>query len=348
MKRSLFVLGCSALLCAGIAGAPDAPPSAGYAVVNKIPLAGDGGWDYCTVDAAAGRLFVSHESQVQVVDAATLQQAGAVPGTGGVHGIALVHEANKAYISCGDDTAVAVVDLPTLTSVGKIHVTGLDPDAVIYDPFSRCVMTCNGKSDNATLIDTRNDSVVATIPLGGKPEYAASNGSGFVYVNLEDKNAVAEINMKTMKVEHRWNVAPGKTPSTMAIDRESHRLFVGCRSKLAVVMDAANGKVIASLPIGDHVDAAVYDSALQRAFFSNGDGTITVIGRSGNDGYAVVGTIATQRGAKTMALNPETHHLYLPTAEYGKAPAPTPDHPRPKAAVVSGSFMVLEVAPVAK
>jgi DNA-binding beta-propeller fold protein YncE len=345
--RSFSVFCCSTILflCAVSQGEPSAPE---YAVVNKIALAGEGGWDYCTVDDSTGRLFVSHNMQVQVVDIASQQQIGVISDTRGVHGIALVREQGKVYMSNGDDTSVTVADLGTLAFIGKIHVTGLDPDAIIYDPFSGCIVTCNGKSGTATLIDTKNDAVLATIVLGGKPEYAASGNNGKIYVNLEDKDAVAVINMKTRKVEKKWSVAPGSSPSAMAIDTADHRLFIGCRSKVLIVMDAVNGKVIATLPIGEHVDAAAFDPATQRVFCSNGVGTVTVVQKTGKNGFKVVENIATQKGAKTMALDRSTHRLYLPTAEYDKAPEPTTENPKPKAKVRSGSFMILEVAPIEK
>ena len=348
MKNSLIMLGYSGLLAFGVA-AGEMPPASGYSIINRIPLTGNGGWDYCTVDDSTGRLFVSHNMQVQVVDVATHTQIGVIPDTRGVHGIALVRERNKAYISDGKDTAVTVADLTTLAVLKKIHVSGLNPDAIIYDSFSRCIFTCNGKTGNATVIDTRNDSVVATIPLGGKPEFPASNGEGKLFVNLEDKDQVAVINTASMQVEKRWPVAPGAEPSAMAIDNQDHRLFIGCHNKMMVVMDASSGKVIATPPIGDRVDAAVFDPGTRRAFSSNGDGTITVIQQKPeSNAYEVLENIVTQKGARTMALNPKTHYLYLPAAEYGAAPAPTAEHPEPRAPIKPGSFVVLEVAPVGR
>ncbi len=347
MEKSIIMLGCFALLAFGPA-AGETPQATEYSIINRIPLTGDGGWDYCTVDDSNGRLFVSHGTEVQVVDLATRMQIGAIPDTRGVHGIALVRERNKAYVSDGKDTAVTVADLTTLAVLKKIHVSGLNPDAIIYDPFSHCIFTCNGKTGNATVIDTKSDSIVATIPLGGKPEFPASNGEGKLFVNLEDSDQVAVINTRSMRLETRWPVAPGKEPSAMAIDNQAHRLFIGCHNKVMVVMNARNGKVIAAPPIGDRVDAAVFDPGTRRAFSSNGDGTITVIGTSANNACEVLETIVTQKGARTMALNPETHRLYLPTAEFDAAPTPTAENPKPRPPVKPGSFVVLEVAPVGK
>jgi hypothetical protein len=348
MKKLLLLSACSALFVF-TAAAEQTTPASDYAIVNKISLSGDGGWDYCTVDDSTGRLFVSHGTEVQVVDLATKQQVGVIPDTKGVHGIALVREMNKAYVSDGRDTAVTVADLTTLAVLRKIHVSGINPDAIIYDPFSHCVFTFNGKSGNSTVIEVKTDSIIATIPLGGKPEYPASNGTGKIFVNLEDKDQVAVINTRSMRVEKICPIAPGAGPSAMAIDTGAHRLFIGCHNKMMVVMDAITGKVIATPPIGEDVDAAVFDPVTQRAFSSNGDGTITVIQQNekGN-AYTVLENIVTQRGARTMALNPKTHNLYLPDAEFDTAPAPTADKPHPRAPVKPGSFMVLEVAPATR
>jgi DNA-binding beta-propeller fold protein YncE len=347
MWRPLSAVGCSVVLFLCAASRGELPASE-YAVVNKVSLAGEGSWDYCTVDDSTGRLFVSHNMQVQVVDIAAGQQVGIIADTRGVHGIAIVRDLNKVYMSNGDDTSVTVADLRTLAFIGKIHVTGLDPDAIIYDPYSQSIVTCNGKTGNASVIDTKKDSVVATIVLGGKPEYATSGNDGRIYVNLEDKGAVAVINMNSMKVEKKWSVAPGSSPSAMAIDTADHRLFIGCRSKVMIVMDALNGKVIATLPIGEHVDAAAFDPVAQRVFCSNGVGTVTVIQKTGKNGFKVVENIATQKGAKTMALDRINHRLYLPTAEYEPLPAAAGENPKARAKIKPGSFMVLEVAPVEK
>jgi YVTN family beta-propeller protein len=347
--KAATIISCIIALLAFGAASGDSTHVSEYSIVNRIPLTGDGGWDYCAVDDSTGRLFVSHGTQVQVVDPDTRRETGAIPDTRGVHGTALVRGLNKAYISDGKDTAVTVADLTTLAVLKKIHVSGLNPDAIVYDPFSGCVFTFNGKSGSASVIDTKSDSVVATIPLGGKPEFPAADGRGKLYVNLEDKNRVAVINTKSMRIEKSWPTGPGREPSAMAIDTVAHRLFIGCHNRMMVVMDAVSGRVIATPPIGSGVDAAVFDPGTQRAFSSNGDGTVTVIQQSsGGKSYAVLENIITQKGARTMALNPKSHVLYLPDAEFDAAPAPTTDNPKPRAPVKPGSFMVLEIAPVAK
>ena len=347
MKTPLLILGCSVLFGLG-AVTSETESTAGYSIINRIHLTGDGGWDCCELDEASGRLFISHDTQVQVVDVAAGKQHGVIGDTKGVHDIAFVRELNKAYVSNGKDTSVSIVDFKSLALLKKIRVTGEDPDGITYDPFSRCIFVFNGKSENVTVIDSRTDKVVATIALGGSPEFSAADGNGQLYVNLEDKNEVAVINTQSMTVEKEWPVAPAQKPCAMAMDYKNHRLFIGCRSRVMVVMNAQTGNVIASLPIGDHVDAAAFDPVKKRIFFSNGDGTVTVIGASANDVYAVVENIVTQKGSKTMALSKTSHHLYLPGADFLPAPAPTADNPKPRAKVKSGSFVVLDIAPVEK
>jgi len=347
MKKSVLMLGFSALVSLGFS-ASETPSNSGYAIVNKFHLDGEGGWDYCALDDATSRLFVSHETQVQVMDVSTGKQIGAIADTKGVHGIAFAYEVKKAFISNGKDTSVSIVDLKTLALIKKVHVTGIGPDAIVYEPFSRCVFTFNGKTNNATVIGVKTDKVVATIALDGKPEFPASDGAGYLFDNIEDKNEVAVINTKSMKVEKTWPIAPGEGPSALSIDNRDHRLFIGCHNKLMVVMDDISGKVITSLPIGDHVDAAAFDAGKQIVYFSNGEGTVTAIQKSGNNDYKVLENIATQKGAKTMALSATSHHLYLPTAEFNPAPAPTSENPKPKATLKPGTFVVLDVAPIEK
>ena len=335
------------MLLSGFA-ASQATEKPNYSIVNRIPLSGDGGWDCCRLDETNKRLFVCHENQVQVLDVATRKQVGEISGTKGVHDIAFAPEFNKAFISDGKDDSVTVINETTLTVMSKIRVTGSDPDAIVYDPFTRRVFAFNGKSDNATVIDAKTDKVLGTIALGGGPEFAVSNGAGLLYVNVEDKGEVAAINTRTLRIERRWSVAPASKPCAIAFDKMHNRLFVGCRSKVMLAMDATSGKALATLPIGDHVDGACFDSSMGLVFFSNGEGTITVIEADEGDTYEIVQTIVTQKGAKTSALNQQTHCLYLPTAEYKQAPAPMAEKPKAKAPVKPNSFAVLEVGPSGK
>ena len=313
----------------------------GYKVINQIHLEGDGGWDYLSVDESAGRLYVSHSSMALVVDLKTGKQVGKIPNTNGLHGIAIATNLNKGFTSNGRDNSVTVFDLKTLAITGKIKVTGKNPDAILYDAFSQKLFTFNGGSSNATVIDPKQNKVIGTISLDGKPEFPASDGNGKIYVNIEDKSEISIINATTLKVEKTWSVAPGEEPSGLALDNETHRLFSGCGNKLMVVSDAEAGKVITTLPIGDRCDGVAFDPSLKRAYSSNGEGTITVVQEENKDQFKVLETIVTQKGARTIAVDKTTHHLYLPTAEFEAAPE---DNLHP--AMKPGTFVVLEVAPV--
>jgi YVTN family beta-propeller protein len=313
----------------------------GYKVINQIHLEGDGGWDYLSVDESAGRLYVSHSSMALVVDLKTGKQVGKIPDTNGIHGIAYVNSLNKGFTSNGRDSSVTVFDLKTLAITGKIKVTGKNPDAILYDAFSQKLFTFNGGSSSATVIDPKTNKVIGTISLDGKPEFPASDGNGKIYVNIEDKSEISIINATTLKVEKTWSVAPGEEPSGLALDNETHRLFSVCGNKLMVISDAEAGKVVTTLPIGDRCDGVAFDPSLKRAYSSNGEGTITVVQEENKDKFKVVETIVTQKGARTIAVDKTTHHLYLPTAEFEAA---ADGNRRP--AMKPGTFVVLEVAPV--
>jgi DNA-binding beta-propeller fold protein YncE len=302
-------------LCFSLLGASSAP--GGYAVLKKIPLPGQGSWDYLTVDEGARRLYVSHGTQVEVLDVDSGSIVGNIPNTLGVHGIAIAHELGRGFVSDGQASTVTIFDLKTLKSLGEV-ATGKKPDAIIYDPASSRVFAFNGGSNSATVIEAADGKVAGTIDLGGGPEFAAADGTGYVFDNLEDENLVLKINSRTLKVEQRWPTAPCQSPSSMAMDRPNRRLFIGCRSHVMAVMNADTGQVITTLPIGDHVDATAFDPETRLIFNSNGEGTITVIHQDSPDKYALVETVKTVPRAKTMALDPKTHQLFLSTAESGQ------------------------------
>src|SRR5271165_4989225 len=291
--------------------------SGGYSVIKKIPIPGTGSWDYLTVDAAARRLYVSHGTQVEVLDIDALTLVGNVPKTPGVHGIALAPESGRGFVSNGQGNNVTIFDLKTLKPIADVP-TGQKPDAIIYDPATSRAFAFNGGSNSATAIDAATGKVAGTVDLGGGPEFAAADGKGYVFDNLEDESLVLKINSRELKVEQRWPTAPCASPSSMAIDRANRRIFVGCRSKVMAVIDADSGKVITTVPIGDHVDASAFDPETRMIFNSNGEGTITVIHQDGPDKYSVVETVKTLPRAKTMALDPKTHRLFLSTAENGQ------------------------------
>lgn len=288
-----------------------------YRVIKKIPIPGQGSWDYLTIDDAARRLYVSHGTQVEVLDVDSGAIVGKIENTPGVHGIAIAPDLSRGFVSDGQASTVTIFDLKTLKTIAEVP-TGKKPDAILYDPATSRVFAFNGGSNSATVIEAKDGRVAGTIDLGGGPEFAAADGSGFVYDNLEDESLVLKINSRTLHVEQRWPTAPCASPSSMAMDRANRRLFLGCRSKVMAVMNADTGQVITTLPIGDHVDATSFDVETRLIFHSNGEGTVTVIHQESPDKYSVVETVKTLPRAKTSALDPKTHQLFLSTAEAGQ------------------------------
>src|SRR6267142_2389514 len=284
-------------------------------IIKKIPIPGQGGWDYLTVDEGARRLYVSHGTQVEVLDVDSGKLVGKIEDTPGVHGIAIAPELGRGFVSNGQAATVTIFDLKTLQKIGDVP-TGKKPDAILYDPATARVFAFNGGSNSATVIDAKEGKVAGTVDLGGGPEFAAADGTGFVFDNLEDEGLVLKIDARKMTVEQRWKACDA--PSSMAMDRENRRLFIGCRSKVMAVMNADTGQVILTMPIGDHVDATAYDAATKLIFNSNGEGTVTVIRQESPDKYSVVETVKTLPRAKTLALDPKTHQLFLSTAENGQ------------------------------
>jgi DNA-binding beta-propeller fold protein YncE len=317
-----------------------------YTIANRFAVPGDGRWDLLAVDEATGRLFLSHGSETNIVDEHTGKLLGTVPDTKGVHGIAIDPQVKKGFISCGKDSSVVVFDLASYQVVDRVYAHGASPDAILFDPFSQQVVVFNGHSANAAVIDPSSNKVVATIALPGKPELCVSDEVGHVFVNLEDKSMICMINAKDWTVAQTWSIAPGEEPSGLAMDRASHRLFANCANKLMVVVDASSGKVITTLPIGEGVDGAAFDPGSRLAYASNGEGSLTVVQQDGPDSYRVLTTLPTQKGAKTIGIDTQTHHVFLPTAEFGPAPAPTADTPKPRPTVKPGTFVVLDVAPL--
>lgn len=346
MKKS--VIACLLILLVGLNLAAQNAKSE-YAIVNKIHLPGDGGWDYLSVDETGmGRLFVSHGTVVQVIDFKTGQLSGTINDTPGVHGIAIATDLNKAFISCGRNATVKVVDLKTLATIADVKVTGENPDAILYDKFSKKVYAFNGRTSNATVIDAVTNEVAETIALEGKPEFPVTDGNGTIYVNIEDKSLISVIDAKSMKVLKSWPIAPGEEASGLALDNETHRLFAVCSNKLMVVVDATDGHVVTNLPIGEGCDGVKFDPILKRAYSSNGEGTMTVVQETDKDNFKVLENIVTMPGARTLALDPKTHHIYTPTAEFNPAPAATADNPRPRRSPKPDSFYVIDIAPVKK
>ncbi len=338
MKVNLFVQLSIAILLNLIFCFQGTAQPVNYKIGKEIKLSGDGGWDYLSVDEIHHQLFVSHSLQVNVVDLNTGEQMGVIPQTNGVHGIAVANNLNRLFISCGKDSSVLVVEAGTLKVLSRISGTGNNPDAILYDRFSQTVYTFNGKSSNATVIDGKTFKIIATIPLSGKPEFAQTDNKGKIFVNIEDNSTVSSIDTKDHRVLKSWSIAPGEEPSGLALDLKNNRLFSVCRNKMMVISDSQTGKVITSVAIGSGCDGVTFDAETRLIFASNGEGTITVIQQHSADNYEVIGNITTQQGARTITLDPSTHHLYLSVGEY----IPGTDRKR---AVKPGTFKVLDILP---
>lgn len=317
----------------------------GYRIVQKINLQGDGGWDYLIADDASDMLYVSHGTMVNVVDLKTGKSVATITDVKGVHGIALANESGKGFISNGADNNVTVFDTRDFKIIEKVPVTGENPDAILYEPYTKSIITWNGRSSNATVIDSKTNKVIQTITLAGKPEAAVSDGKGKVFVNIEDKSEVSVINVKTWKVEKSWSISPGEEPTGLALDNVNHRLF-SATDKLMVILDAETGKVITTVPTGDGVDGAGFDPGLKRAYSSCGEGLLTVVQEESPDTYKVLANVPTQPGARTISVSSKTHRIYLSAAEYGPTPEKTANNPRPRPAVKPGTFTVLVLEPL--
>jgi YVTN family beta-propeller protein len=340
MRNKIFV---ASLLLASLLSVHAASPTSNYKIVNKIHLEGDGGWDYLYSDDANNLLYISHATMVQVVDETSGKLVGTLSGMKGVHGIAIANDFGKGYISSGKDTLITVFDIKKLQIITRLTASGLGPDAIYYDSFSKKVFTCNGKSKNLSVIDPATDKVIATIPVDGKPEGCVSDGKGKVYINFEAESKLCQINSSTFTVENVWPLAPGEEPTGLALDKETQRLFSACNNKLLVIVNAQTGKVVTTVPIGEHVDGAAFDAEKKCVYTSNGEGTMTVIEEGNNDSFKVIENFQTQKGAKTITVNHKTHHIYLSTANLKGAD--DDDDPKAKPKIVPGTFLVLDIEP---
>ena len=312
----------------------------GYRLQKTIPVPGDGGWDYLVVDDAARRVYIAHATQVVVLDADSGAVRGTIADLKGTHGIAVAADLGRGFISDGKANAVVVFDLKTLQRIGTV-ATGTNPDAIVYEPISRRILAFNAGSASATVIDATTAKATATLELAGQPEFATTDGTGHVFVNLMDKSELLKLAVRQPAVLERWPLAPGETPASLAIDRTNRRLFVGCRNKKLVVVNADSGKVVSTVPLGERVDATAYDRDLGLVLSANGEGTVTVVRQEGPDKYAVVETVKTRPGSRTLALDPKTHRMFVPAAEFKAAAATTPGVPVPRPQMVPGSFVVL-------
>jgi len=340
MRTRYVVLALTVLLVAPAAAISQSAAPA-YHVARTIRLGGEGGWDDLVADPIGHRLYISRSSHVMVIDTKRDSVIGDIANTSGVHSIAIARGLNRGFTSNGRDSSVTVFDLTTLAPITVIHGTGRNPDAIVYDSASNRVLAFNGGSASATVIDATNATIVGTIDLGGKPEFARADPGGRVFVNLEDKNEIVELDARDLKVLARWPLAPCEGPTGLASDPPHSRLFSVCGNGVMAIVDTKSGRVVQTVPTGTGTDGAGFDPATGLAFSSNGGGNLTIVHEDSPDTFSVVGNLPTQRGARTMTIDPATGRIYLVTAEFGPLPAPTPDRPRPRPPVIPGSFTLL-------
>ena len=332
MFQKLFIAGLAASLVFG---------AEGYKVLNKIKIGGTGGWDYLAVDPSANRLYVSHSTLVEVVDLKDNKVIGQITQLHGVHGIAVAPEFGKGFITNGQSNSVTIFDLKTLAKVGEPQ-TGQNPDSVCFEPKTKHIFTFNGRSSDSTAIDPKTNEVIKSFPLGGKPEECAVDGTGKIFVNLEDSSEMIEIDATKPEVIRHASIAPCESPSGLAIDLKNKKLFSACSNKMMAVTDMATLKVVATPAIGAGPDGAGFDSGLGLAFSSNGaDGTLSII-KNINGKYETVETVQTERGARTMTVDSKNHRVYLLAAEYGPAPEATPGR-RVRPPILPDTFHVIVV-----
>jgi DNA-binding beta-propeller fold protein YncE len=330
-----FLFAAVAVLGTGSSAAQSG--SGKYRLTKTIAVGGDEGWDYLTTDSAARHVYISHGSHVVVLDADSNSVVGDIPDTQGVHGIAVAQDTGRGFTSNGRANTATIFDLKTLKTVGTAK-TGTNPDAIIYDPATKRVFTMNGRSQDSTAIDAADGSVAGTLGLGGKPEFAVADGKGSVFVNIEDKSELVQFDAQNLTVLHRWPMAPCEEPSGLAADWKTRRLFAGCSNKLMAVISADSGKVVATVPIGEGVDANAFDPETKLAFASTGDGNLTVVHEDAPDKFTVVANVPTKKSARTMALDLRTHAVFLSAADFD---APAQGERRGK--MKPGSFVVLRL-----
>jgi YVTN family beta-propeller protein len=315
-----------------------------YQFLNEIKIGGEGGWDILTIDSAANRLYLSHATKVVIVDLNKNATAGEIADTPGVHGFVAVPELNRGFSSNGKEDKSSVVDLKTLKTISKID-TGQNPDAIVYDSKRGEVYVFNHSANSVTVIDAKNHKAVATIALDGNPEFAAvDENAGRIYVNIEDKSEVAVIDIAKHEVIARWPLTPGEEPTGIALDAAHHRVFAACHNKMLVMLDTETGKVVATVPIGAGTDGCAFDETTQLAFASCGEGVVTIAHEDSPEKLSVVQTLKTERGARTIALDPKTHRIYLPTAQFQPPPSPSPGQSPARPTIVPNTLKLLVYA----
>ena len=328
------------VLCLSLTGYGYAQSPTNYHLIKKTTVGGEGGWDYLLADADGGKLYLSHGTQVEVLDLKTHEKVGVITPTPGIHGIAVVPGTNVGYTTNGRPNTATMFDTKTFKALKEIP-TGKKPDAIMYDAFSGRIFIFNNDETTATVLDAATGNVAGTVELGGAPEAAVTDDHGLIFVNLEDKNEVAVFDAKSLAVRHHWKLGTGEGPTGLSFDKQHHRLFSTC-SKRMVVLDSQTGTVLAEVPTGSGTDGAVFDTSTGSAISSNGEGTMTVVREVKPNQFEAVQTVTTQRGARTITIDPKSHHIFVVSAEYGPAPAATTENPRPRPAVLPGTFTVLE------
>ncbi len=347
-SRFLACLGTGVLLASLTAGvdAADAAHDSKYSVTAHWKVGGPGGWDLLAVDDAARRLYLSRSDRVVVLDADSGKVAGEIPHTDGVHGIAIASDLGRGYTSNGKSNSVTEFDLKTLKPIREVKIDGQNPDVILYDQDKHRLYTFNGRSKDASVLDAKTLEPIGTVALGGKPEFAVSDGHGRMYVNIEDKAELAVIDETTLKVVAAWPLESCEEPTGLAFDNAHHRLFSVCQNEKMIVTDTSDGHRVASVPIGKGPDGAAFDASRGLVFSSNGEsGTLTIVHEDDPEHFRVVDNVATQKSARTLTLDSKTHRLLLPAAEFGAAPAATADQPHPRPAMVPDTFSVLVVSP---
>ncbi len=320
----------------------DLNAQSGYQLIKKTVIGGEGGWDYLVVDSENRRLYASHGTQVEVLNADTHEKIGVIPNLQGVHGIAVVPKAGRGITTNGRSSTVTIFDLKTLKPIVELP-TGKNPDALLYDNYSDRVFVFNHSGGSTTAIDITAGKVVGTIEIGGDAlEAGVSDEKGTIFVNLEDSHEIVSFDANTLKIKSRWKITPGEEPTGLAMDRATHRLFAACHNELMMVINSDDGKIVAQVPIGKRVDGAVFDPVSKLAISSNGEGTITIIQEISPNEFKVIENVKTAVGARTIAYDNKTNHVFLATATYGERPAATTENPNPRPKVVPGTFMILE------
>ena len=343
-KTSFQILAGICLLSSQLACSAQAAESRHFGLVDRYAIGGEGRWDLLTFDAKYHRLFVSRATHVQVIDADSGKVIGDIPGTEGVHGIAIADDLNVGFTSNGKSNSVTVFDLATLKVIDTIKISGLNPDVILYEPGSKHIFTFNGHSNSATVIDAISHREIDTISLPGKPELAVTNDKGRIFVNIEDKSEIDVIDSRTDKVLKRYSLGNGTEPTGLAIDRKHKRLFSVCANNRMEILDSETGKIISEAGIGAKPDSAAFDPGLGLAFSSNGDGTLTIVKENDPDHFSVSQDVITQKGARTMTYDTRRHRAYLVTASFGETPPATKEQPEPRPAIVPDSFTLLVVS----